>query len=90
MDKTQGGREMTIVETKLNTLITTYDKLVKGIDEQAAISRDRAYGGVIRAGKGELVESLVTHLVQIAWEDVLHQNRARMEINKKENADRDK
>lgn len=74
---------MTIVETKLNTLITTYDKLVKGIDEQAAISRDRAYGGVIRAGKGELVESLVTHLVQIAWEDVLHQNRARMEINKK-------
>lgn len=74
---------MNIVETKLNTLITTYDKLVKGIDEQAAISRDRAYGGVIRAGKGELVESLVTHLVQIAWEDVLHQNRARMEINKK-------
>ena len=74
---------MTIVETKLNTLITTYDKLVKGIDDQAAMSRDRAYGGVIRAGKGELVESLVTHLVQIAWEDVLHQNRARMEINKK-------
>ena len=57
---------MNIVEAKLNTIITTYDKLVKGIDEQAAISRDRAYGGVIRAGKGELVESLVTHLVQIA------------------------
>ena len=30
-----------------------------------------------------LAASLVTHLVQIAWEDVLHQNRARMEINKK-------
>ena len=56
---------MTIVETKLNTLITTYDKLVKGIDEQAAISRDRAYGGVIRAGKGELVESIANHLIQI-------------------------
>ena len=71
---------MTIVETKLNTLITTYDKLVKGIDDQAAMSRDRAYGGVIRAGKGELVESLVTHLVQIAWEDVLHQNRGKNQV----------
>lgn len=74
---------MTIVEAKLNTIIAAYDKLVKGIDDQAAMSRDRAYGGIIRAGKGELVESIATHLVQIAWEDVLHQNRARMEINKK-------
>lgn len=74
---------MNIVEAKLNTIIAAYDKLVKGIDDQAAMSRDRAYGGVIRAVKGELVESIATHLVQIAWEDVLHQNRARMEINKK-------
>lgn len=74
---------MNIVEAKLNTIIAAYDKLVKGIDDQAAMSRDRAYGGIIRAGKGVLVESIATHLVQIAWEDVLHQNRARMEINKK-------
>lgn len=64
---------MTIVETKLNTLIAAYNKLVKGIDDEAAMSHDRAYGGIIRAGKGELVESMATHLVQIAWEDVLHQ-----------------
>lgn len=51
---------MTIVEAKLNTIIAAYDKLVKGIDDQAAMSRDRAYGGIIRAGKGELVESIAT------------------------------
>ena len=78
MDITQGGRGMNIVEAKLNTIIAAYDKLVKGIDDQAAMSRDRAYGGIIRAGKGKLVESIATHLVQIAWEDVLHQNRARI------------
>lgn len=74
---------MTTVETKLNTLIAAYNKLVKGIDDEAAMSHDRAYGGIIMAGKGELVESMATHLVQIAWEDVLHQSRTRMEINKK-------
>lgn len=74
---------MTTVETKLNSLIAAYDTLVKGIDTEATISRDRAYGGIIRAGKGKLVENIATHLVQIAWEDILHQNPARMAINKK-------
>lgn len=74
---------MNTVETKLNTLIAAYNKLVKGIDDEAAMSHDRAYGGIIRAGKGELVESMASHLVQIAWEDVLNQSISRMEINKK-------
>ena len=74
---------MTLVETKLNTLIAAYNKLVKGIDDEAAMSQARAYGGIIRAGKGELVESITTHLVKIAWEDILHQSPARMDINKK-------
>lgn len=74
---------MTTVESKLNTLIAAYNKLVKGIDDEAALSHDRAYGGIIRAGKGELVENIAANLVQIAWVDVLHQNPSRMNINKK-------
>ncbi len=64
------------------TLIAAYEKLVKGIDSEAADSHDRAYGGIVRSGKGKLVENMAAHLVQIAWQDVLGQNAARMEINK--------
>ena len=73
----------TTVQNKLNTLISAYNKLVQGIDDTAAMSQDRAYGGIIRAGKGELVENMATRLVEIAWVDVLHQNINRLEINKK-------
>ncbi len=74
---------MNTIDTKLNMLISAYNQLIKGIDGAATARRDRAYGGIIRAGKGELVESMTTHLVQIAWQDVLGQRALRMEINKK-------
>jgi hypothetical protein len=74
---------MDAIETKLNTLIAAYNKLVKGIDDAATASSDRAYGGIIRAGKGELVENIATKLVEIAWTEVLHQRLSRLEINKK-------
>ncbi len=74
---------MNCIDSKLNVLIAAYDKLVKGIDSVAAENQNRAYGGIIRAGKGELVESIATHLVQIAWQDVLGQSASRIEINKK-------
>lgn len=77
------GFAVTVVENKLQTLISAYNTLVKGIDIEASISNDRAYGGIIRAGKGELVESMVAHLIQIAWCDVLGQRASRLEINKK-------
>ena len=79
--------KMNTVETKLNALIAAYNKLVKGIDDAAAMDQERAYGGIIRAGKGKLVENLAHHLVQIAWVDVLNQNHSRIEINKKKNTD---
>lgn len=74
---------MNNVEKKLGVLISAYNKLVKGIDDAAAASNDRAYGGIIRAGKGELVESIAANLVEIAWTEILHQKPSRMEINKK-------
>ena len=51
-------------------LVKAYDLLVKGIDDKAHIEVERAYGGIIRAGKGILVESIAKHLVEIAWKDL--------------------
>lgn len=74
---------MNTIETKLNTLIEDYNRFVGGINEKATMSQDRAYGGVIRSGKGALVEEIANNLVRIAWSDVLHQDSSRMEINKR-------
>lgn len=74
---------MNNIKAKLEILISAYNKLVKGIDSTATASSDRAYGGIIRAGKGKLVESITSNLVEIAWTEVLHQKSSRMEINKK-------
>jgi hypothetical protein len=54
----------------IQSLIDAYEFLVKGIDTTAKESEDRAYGGIIRAGKGMLVESLAKSLVEIAWKEL--------------------
>ena len=51
-------------------IIKAYEILVKGIESYAIEEEDRAYGGVIRAGKGKLVESISQHMVEIAWEKI--------------------
>lgn len=71
------------LKPKIQGLIRAYDALVKGIDSQAAESLDRAYGGMIRAGKGKLVESITENLVRFAWNDILSQNERRLKIDKK-------
>lgn len=71
------------IRPKLNALVAAYDTLIKGIDVQAHQNLDRAYGGVVRAGKGRLVESTTEQMVRIAWIDVLMQAEHRLEINKK-------
>ena len=70
------------MNAKLKELITAYDQLVRGIEDKAVADQDRAYGGIIRAEKGRLVESLANSLVRIAWEDVLKQRAERLTINK--------
>lgn len=54
---------------EVDKLIEAYDLLVKGIDDKANENGDRAYGGIIRAGKGLLVESMAKRIVEIAWKD---------------------
>jgi len=53
---------------RIKAIILGYNRIVKGIDADA---RDpivqRAYGGIVRAGKGGLVESIAKQLVEIAW-----------------------
>lgn len=54
----------------IQSLINAYEFLVKGIDTKAKKSEDRAYGGIIRAGKGILVESLAKSLIEIGWKEL--------------------
>ena len=42
---------------ELRFLIDAYNFFVKGIDAKAKESEERAYGGIIRAGKGKRSES---------------------------------
>ncbi len=51
-------------------LIRAYNLLVGGIDEYATADDDRAYGGVIRAAKGKLVESMAYHIIRLAWQEL--------------------
>ena len=59
-----------------------YDDLLKNIEIEATKS-SRAYGGYIRAFKGELVEYIARELVKIAWVDLLKQDYNRIDINKR-------
>lgn len=56
--------------SKIKRIIDAYTVLVKGIEAQANIDDDRAYGGIIRAGKGALVENISQLLVEIAWNEL--------------------
>lgn len=71
------------VKMKVKDLITAYNELMGGIDSDATLSDNRAYGGILRAGKGGFVECLTKQLVLIAWTDILEQPISKIEINKK-------
>jgi hypothetical protein len=66
----------------IKSLINAYEFLVKGIDTKAKEAEDRAYGGIIRAGKGMLVESLAKSLIEIAWKE-LGKDPSRLSLEKK-------
>ena len=65
---------------EIEEIIEAYDKLVRNIDSKATESENgRAYGGIIRAGKGKLVESIAKTLVEISWKR-LGQNPNRIQM----------
>jgi len=68
---------------KISSIIKAYEYLMKGIEKTAKTGvGDRAYGGIIRAGKGKMVESIAAEIVKIAWEE-LGQKSERLTIDKK-------
>ncbi|KGG81216.1 restriction endonuclease DdeI [Caloranaerobacter azorensis H53214] len=72
-----------MIDKGIEDIIRKYNELVKGIDSKAESSISRAYGGVIRAGKGKLVESMARQMVRIAWEYGLDRDISRLEMNAK-------
>jgi len=69
------------ISKDIQSLINAYEFLVKGIDTKAKESEDRAYGGIIRAGKGLLVESLAKSLVETDWKE-LGRSPAKLSLEK--------
>jgi len=54
----------------IKNLINYYKSVVTGIDIEAKRAKKRAYGGIIRSGKGNLVENLAENLIKIAWREL--------------------
>ena len=57
-------------EDRIKKVIKLYNSIVKNVDLQASSSVQRAYGGIIRAKKGTLVEDTAKMLIVAAWEDL--------------------
>jgi len=59
------------MEESLKKLIHIYDESVKNISSKAKDQLDknkkRAYGGIVRASKGSLVQLLAEELIKISW-----------------------
>jgi len=54
----------------LNWLINEYEATMDNLERRARETRTRAYGGLIRAEKGRLVEKIAKKLIELAWEDL--------------------
>ncbi|MEW5799015.1 MAG: restriction endonuclease [Bacteroidota bacterium] len=72
---------MEYANEEINSLVAAYNLLVGGIDNRAHESEDRAYGGIVRAGKGLLVESIAKNMIEIAWKRLGGTSR-RLSLNK--------
>lgn len=61
-------------DIKIEELVKAYNLLVGGIEDKAmhpsSEDEQRAYGGIVRAGKGLLVESIAKNLIMIAWSEL--------------------
>ena len=71
-----------IIDRELEEIIITYNTLVKGIDSKAISDGSRAYGGLIRSGKGNLVENIADQLLNLAWFSI-GGHKERIKINSK-------
>jgi hypothetical protein len=75
------------LEKEIEGIIKAYEDVVTGIEKKALNNNlGRAYGGIIRAGKGQLVESIAKQVVILAGEklglssDVLKITKKKLKI----------
>lgn len=62
---------MTRKKPTAKDIVDAYNLLVRNIDDDAQAADDgRAYGGILRAGKGALVESIAKTCIEIAWRNL--------------------
>lgn len=61
---------MNNIQKEIEGIINAYESLVRGIDKEALKSESRAYGGIIRSGKGKLVEGIAKHVILLAWQSL--------------------
>lgn len=59
-----------LLKRRVEDIIAAYDDVVKGVDENAAKEKGRAYGGIVRARKGKLQESITEEIIKAAWENI--------------------
>ena len=50
-------------------IVRRYESIIRGLDEKAH-SSERAYGGVLRAEKGRMLEDIARHMVAVAWRQI--------------------
>lgn len=67
---------------EIQQMIDDYEKLVLGIEKKAlGNTTGRAYGGIIRSGKGEFVENIAKQLIRLAWRR-LGKDESRMSLER--------
>ncbi len=48
-------------------LIHAYTRVMRGLEKEATESQDRAYGGLLRAKRGKILELMGVYMVKLAW-----------------------
>ena len=72
-------------------IIDTYNSVLKNLDNDAQNQKDRAYGGMLRSNKGNLLERITHSLIMIAWKEIggkkneIKINKQKIKIPIKEN-----
>lgn len=65
----------------IDAIIDYYNAIISTVDKTAHNNSERAYGGFIRATKGQMLENIAEALVKIGWKE-LEAKEARLQINK--------
>ena len=51
----------------LDECVAIYEKVIRDVEHEATENKERAYGGYVRAQRGNLVERITKRLIQAAW-----------------------